>query len=305
MINNANISKTPDGSCSIIQNSNKSKSVIEINNGNYNISDTAWIICTTDINKGTVNINGGTFTQNKTAILGYRGGTLNINGGSFNQINASPVLTTVANFEPEININGGTFSSNKHHIIENISSGTININGGNYETNYSGIYNKNGIINIYKGTFNTKQIALYNINGTTNIYDGSFVVDATSIISELEYPQFSSAAIIQQKPGTGTINIYDGYFESKTGYGIRRNGPGVINIKNANVKTYEYEAVFSTTDENGTDGGINICKINLINNKTVRNGNGYFYYATNAFGSVTPTFVGTTANIQVKNDVCN
>ena len=26
---------------------------------------------------------------------------------------------------------------------------------------------------------------------------------------------------------------------------------------------------------------------------------------TNAFGSVTPTFAGTTANIQVKNDVCN
>ena len=305
VINDATISKTATGSCSIMQDSNNNTSVIEINNGNYNISDAAWILCTTNINKGTVNINGGTFNQNTTAIFGYRGGTLNINGGTFNQTNKSAVITTVANFEPEININGGTFSSNKYHIIENISSGIININDGIFESNLSGIYNTSGQINIYNGTFNTKTLAYMNLNGITNIYDGNFIVDATSIISELESPEYSSAAIIQIKPGTGTINLYGGYFESKTGFGIRRNGPGVINVKSANVKTYEYDAVFSNTDENGTDGGINICKINLINNKTLRNGNGYFYYATNAFGSITPTFTGTTANIQVKDDVCN
>ena len=53
------------------------------------------------------------------------------------------------------------------------------------------------------------------------------------------------------------------------------------------------------------EGSINICKIGLINNKTIKNISGYIYYASNAFGSVTPTFTGTTANIQVKNDVCN
>ena len=50
------------------------------------------------------------------------------------------------------------------------------------------------------------------------------------------------------KPGTGSINLYGGNFESKTGYGIRKNGPGVINIKNASVKTYEYDAINGSCD---------------------------------------------------------
>ena len=57
---------------------------------------------------------------------------------------------------------------------------------------------------------------------------------------------------------------------------------------------------------NNRDGSINICSVNIIGSKEIlNNGQGYIYYASNAFGSVTPTFAGTTANIQVKNDVCN
>ena len=81
---------------------------------------------------------------------------------------------------------------------------------------------------------------------------------------------------------------------------------GNMNIYNASVKTYDYHAVWTSCDD-CNEGVVNICKLNLLQNKNVANGTGYLYYAPNAFGSVTPNFIDNYNNnsIQQSNLDCD
>ncbi len=296
-----------------------SNSYIEINDG---IFDSAlYNTVAVDYCKNCkIIINGGTYSDNSTSPTSvlYIGGnntdltsSIEVNGGTFTSTGK-----TIDNNSGTININGGIFNKLFNSsdlwspLIRNI--GNLTINGGNYTSEMRLLVNTNGgITNINNGSF-TSSLSCIGVNqGTVNINNGNFYVNgstletAKSLFNEVNSSPSSWTTVVVKESIEGTININGGTFKSLYGFGFRNQGLGTINIKNAEIETNEYASVINN-NASGSSGTINICKVDLLNNKNIINsGTSYIYYANNAFGSVTPTFTGTTANIQVKNDVCN
>lgn len=316
-------------------------SSITINNGTFN-SKLYQSLVVDYCNNCHLIVNDGTFVDaavggNNTDLTS----TIEINGGTF-----TSTRRTIENFSGTININGGNFESTGNNTIYNAANGTININGEqatfDENDNYiSGVYvhsNANnmhlvrnlGTINIDNGTFvsNGVRSATLSIDGTATVNNGNFISKSQAVSkntgtitinngrfytdsSNTNNSQNNWGTCLVQEDHNGTTNINGGTFES-SGIGIRNQGQGTINIRNASIKTNSYVAIQNNNYNNS--GTINICKVNLLDDKRVQNNGaggsnsgqpGYIYYHTNAFGSVTPTFTGTTANIQVKDDVCN
>ena len=69
-----------------------------VNDGEYDIDDSAWVVCNGGGNKGIININGGSYKQSRTNVIGFRSGTLNINDGTFTMVGNYPILINVVIF---------------------------------------------------------------------------------------------------------------------------------------------------------------------------------------------------------------
>ena len=179
-----------------------------------------------------------------------------------------------------------------------------------------------GINPIYISNTNTTATSESHPKAVMNYADGNIILqgntantcteNAADTTSGICIYAKKSRALLNEGNSSGTISINGATIISKTTYAINNYGSGTINIQNVDAYSpLGIETVISSTS--GTPSyatsanTINICSVNLLESKQIRNGSngGFIYYATNAFGSVTPTFTGTTANIQVKDDVCN
>ena len=230
---------------------------------------------------------------------------LDLNGKEINSIGVNETSTTyndnhnVFKVNGKLTINdetgnGGVYTGTTCRAIDASTGGTIIINGGSYNGRHSVyISGSSSNVTINGGVFYSKLYPTINLSDSNRnsklvINKGNFISDATNgcII-------YTDSSVVNND-----IEINGGTFTS-TGATIFNNS-GTININGGNFESTGNNTIYNA---NGT---INICKATIKSGAKINNnGTGYIYYHTKAFGNVTPTFAGTTANIQVKDDVCN
>ena len=195
----------------------------DINGGTYVGNQGAWMLTTSESNKGTLNINGGDFTSNVSSVIGVRSGTININGGNFNDT-TTHLISLGSQFTDELNINAGVFNSYGRVI------------------NYTCTTCSTGVVNISGGTFNsTNNIAVYT-NGEVNIDGGNFTTERSNII--------------YNEGADSVVNISGGhvYSGSNSGSSVRCQA-GALNVTGGFIESYTSNTIYVGNDCTTTING--------------------------------------------------
>ena len=199
-------------------------------------------------NKGTVTINGGTWTMTYNNTTNTNSGTLTINNGTF----IAEENNFIDNIRGHLIVNGGTFTgldgvmnSDPSYVNNTGSESVIDINGGTF--NVTGMAFGNT-------TFSAYSIINFN-NGTVNSTTTEYVVG--------DYGSGNS----------NKINIYGGTITANNAKGIFLEGGNILTIGkddgtvNANIPLIDirkgYIHTLGETTINFYDGVLNIVKDSL------------------------------------------
>lgn len=266
---------------------------------------------------GTMNLNGGTITGNKSTTQGGgQGGGIYINGGALT-INSGTVSNNSSSdgggifvWQGTLNIKGGTFSSNS----ANSSGGSVWIGGKDRASNLSvsgGSFTGN---NAYQGGAIYISSDNSTIVTTATFTGGTFTNNKASWGGGIDFIQANgtlSNTIFNNNTATeggGALNV-DGISTvtmnsgTKVEYNTASSGGG-IHITNNAILNINGSLINSNTATNGNGGGIVVWKstLNLLsgsitNNETKNSSGGGISYISASKGTISGgTISGNKAN---------
>ena len=175
---------------------------------------------------GTLNISGGTLTNPSSngtleflTISNVSGGTVNISGGTLNSYGQSASINVKSN-NSKLNVSGGQIIA--HSVTKGqaiyMEAGTVTISGDAYLENVSGtgesracVDNNGGTLNITGGTIVSKgfsAVIARKSGGKVVIGNADEIIDITTPVMR--------GKIYGLNVANGTVNVYDGIFESST-----------------------------------------------------------------------------------------
>jgi hypothetical protein len=192
-----------------------STGTLTINSGAVSLPSSGYMVY--NAYTGTVNITGGTITNNSLsgyAVYNSSSGIVNISGGAIVGANGYAVYN---NSNGTVNISGGTVSTTSGYAVRNFSAGTVNITGGTisatigyavYSTaagkiNISQDAGKNTLITSANISATQGTIAITGANGELTITGGR--VENTSVNAAVRNVIYISNATVKANITGGTI----------------------------------------------------------------------------------------------------
>ncbi len=191
---------------------------------------------------GTVNVNGGNWTNASSLLIGVFGnGTMNLSNGTVS--NTSSYLGINPGTNGVANISGGTWTNTETLNIAENGNGTMNLSNGTV-TNTQGIVgryeNTTGIVNVTGGNWTSTGSLFVGFfgNGTLNLSNGEVFT--------------AGAALGQTTSGTGTANVTGGTWTNTGLLTIGDSGTGVFSLSNGTVSSGGSTLAASTANSTGT-----------------------------------------------------
>ena len=275
---------------------------LTINSGSFESTDTAG---STIVNNGTFVINNGTFNgksnnaSNDIYALITNKSSLTINNGTFIQNGTGSDV--INNSAQTMYINGGRYESSNGSAIKNISSGTVNINQTSSKLYIKGY--ENPIHNDTTSTTGKIVIIASKANSCTSSYSNT-----TSGLCVYSVNTDGGAAV--RSTGSGKINITGGTYVGNC-IGIVVNSGGRVNIKDADVRSYNTGSGSGTLVAASNGGTINACNLVITsagNDVSANGSSAYINYSNIKFTSDGTTSrsvkIGTTYGTINSNYTC-
>ena len=294
----SNNGKVTIGDNAIIQNfvdtTNEDGPAIYMTGGTLNIEDGAALKNNTGKRIGgvicgnskdtTININGGTFTENscekRGGVIGSYG-TLNISGGIFNN-NSSKEGGVIASYG-KLNITGGVFENNKAETnggaIRFGQEAIATITGASFNKNEAksggAIYNSNELT-INDGVIFSENKS--NDNGGAVINYGKLTVNAGTFKDN----EASNGGAISSTSDSGELTIAGGTFENNKS--TDRWGGAIVTTNKVSVKNATFDgnvsgnggAIYAYDADGASFEGCTFTNNSVANENTAKNGGALF-----------------------------